>query len=181
MSNAQEIMLKSTALRPSEDRVESHCFTCARTATVSLWKTMFGGSLLERSTPAGGVRFVEKSPIGSNRTCFLSCKQEKELSGRKVQSACDTAGLLRKFDQCVEVAGESARGWRRSPTEHCDKPRQRKQERSHGRLAGLHQGGQSTRLGGWRATPRHGNFFKFGSQKLRKGGRMLQSRKVLMS
>ena len=47
---------------------------------------------------------------------------------------------------------------RRSPTEHCDKPRQRKQERSHGRLAGLHQGGQSSRLGRWSATPRHGKF-----------------------
>ena len=47
------------------------------------WKIMFGGSLLERSTPAGGVRFVEKSRIGSSRTGFWSCKQEKELSRRR--------------------------------------------------------------------------------------------------
>ena len=39
-----------------------------------------------------------------------------------------------------------------------DKLRQRKQERSHGRPAGLHQGGQSSRLGCWRAVRRHGNF-----------------------
>ena len=33
-----------------------------------LWKIMFGGSLLERSTPSGGVRFVEKGTTGDNQT-----------------------------------------------------------------------------------------------------------------
>ena len=42
---------------------------------------------------------------------------------------------VRKFDQCVEFAGESARGWRRPPTEHRDKPRHGKQKRPHERPA----------------------------------------------
>ena len=36
---------------------------------------------------------------------------------------------MRKFDQCVEIAGDSARGWRRPPTEHRDEPRHGKQKR----------------------------------------------------
>ena len=49
VSVVQEIMFKSTdnlrSSHQSEDRVESQCLTCARTATVSLSKTTFGGSL----------------------------------------------------------------------------------------------------------------------------------------
>ena len=40
---------------------------------------------------------------------------------------------MRKLDQCAEIAGESARGWKQSRIEHCDEPR------SHGRPARLHQ------------------------------------------
>ena len=52
------------SLRQLEDKEESHCLTCARTATVSPWKTTFGGSL-EENIPSGGVQFVERSTIGS--------------------------------------------------------------------------------------------------------------------
>ena len=46
MSIVQEIMLRSTDyLRRIIALVESQCRTCAHTATVSLWKTTFGGSL----------------------------------------------------------------------------------------------------------------------------------------
>ena len=63
----------------SEDRVESQCHTCARTATVSLCKTTFGGSLGERPQ-SGGAQFVENSTTGGNRTGFRSCKLVKVLS-----------------------------------------------------------------------------------------------------
>ena len=74
MSIVQEIMLKVRAtcgesLRPSEDRVVSQCLTSARTATVSLWNTTFGGSLGERPE-AGGAQFVERSTTGGNPTGF---------------------------------------------------------------------------------------------------------------
>ena len=36
---------------------------------------------------------------------------------------------VRKFGQCAEIAGESARGLRRSPTEHCDEPRKGEQKK----------------------------------------------------
>ena len=63
LSTVQKIMLRSTDyLRPSShqqgSKEASRCHTCARTATVSRWKTTFGGFQLGRSTPAGGVRFV---------------------------------------------------------------------------------------------------------------------------
>ena len=88
MSIAQEIMLKSTdylrrIIAPFGGQGGVTMSSCARTATVSSLKVVFGGSLLERSTPASGVRFVEKSTIGSNRTGSWSCKQEKELSRRR--------------------------------------------------------------------------------------------------
>ena len=71
---------------------------------------------------------------------FGRAKRRKRGAGEGLQSECDTAGLVRKFDQCIDVVGESARRWRRSPTEHCDKPRLRKQERCHGRPARPHHG-----------------------------------------
>ena len=67
------------SLRPSEDKEVSQCRTCARIATVSLWKTAFGGSLPEKPQ-SGGAQFVEKSMTGGNRTGFWSCKQDKALS-----------------------------------------------------------------------------------------------------
>ena len=83
--------------------MESQCLTCARTATVSLWKTTFGGSLEERPQ-GGGAQFVKRG----NRTGFWSCELEKVLTRPTYLKA--------KFDQCVEIAGESARGWRRPGT-----------------------------------------------------------------
>ena len=48
-SIVQEIMEVQTTCgvssRQLEDKEESQCLTCARTATVSPWKTTFGGSL----------------------------------------------------------------------------------------------------------------------------------------
>ena len=63
----------------SEDRVESQCPTCARIATVSLWKTTFRGSPGERPQ-CGGAQFVEKGTTGENQTGCWSCKQAKVLS-----------------------------------------------------------------------------------------------------
>ena len=78
--------------------------------------------------------------LESTEQAFGRANRGKFGPGEGLQTACGTLGLVRKFDQCVEVFGESARRWRRSPTKHCDKPRQRKLQRSHGRLAGLHWG-----------------------------------------
>ena len=60
--------------RSLEDKEESQCLTCARSATVFLWKTTLGGSLGETYT-LSGAQFVERSMTGSNRTGFGSCKQ----------------------------------------------------------------------------------------------------------
>ena len=69
-----------------EDRVESQCPTFASTATVSLWKTTFGGSLGDRPQ-SGCAQFVEKSTIGSNRTGFKSCEQGYSFEQAKVFKA----------------------------------------------------------------------------------------------
>ena len=88
MSIVQEIMFKSTdCLRRIIAPVGGQggvtmSYLCPNCNSFP-WKTTFGGSLLDRSTPAGGVRFVEKSTIGSNRTGFWSCKQGKALSRRR--------------------------------------------------------------------------------------------------
>ena len=145
MSIVQEIMLKSTAyVRRIISQVGGQggvtmSYLCPSCKSFPL-NTTFGGSLGE-NVQTGGAQFVEKSMTGGNRTGFWWCKQGEVLSRRRCSSACGTAVLVRKFDQCVEVADESARRWRRFLVEHCDKPRQRKQERSHGRPAALHQGG----------------------------------------
>ena len=57
-------------------------------------KTTFGGSLLERSTPAGGARFVEKSTTGSNQTGFWWCKQAKVLIMPRCGNFIDALKLL---------------------------------------------------------------------------------------
>ena len=79
-SEARTICAES--LRPLEDKEESQCRTCARTATVSLWKATFNESLVEKPQ-CGGAQFVEKSTTGGNRTGFWSYKQG-------LQSACCT-------------------------------------------------------------------------------------------
>ena len=61
---------------------------------------------------SGGARSVERNTIGSNQVCFWSYKQVKYRSGQGLQSTCS----VRKFNQCVEVAGEPARIWRRRYT-----------------------------------------------------------------
>ena len=48
------------SLRLLEDKEESQCRTCARTATVSLWKTTFGGSLGEKPQSGGAQICGEK-------------------------------------------------------------------------------------------------------------------------
>ena len=50
--------------RQLEDKEESQCLTCARMATVSLWKTTFGGSL-GGNVRIGGAQFVERNTTGS--------------------------------------------------------------------------------------------------------------------
>ena len=47
-------------MRPSEDKEGSQCLTCARIATVSLWKTTFGGSLGENPQSGGAQLLGEK-------------------------------------------------------------------------------------------------------------------------
>ena len=84
MSIVQEIMLRSTDFRrrQSEVREESQCLTCAQTATVSLGKTTFGGSLGERPQ-SGGAQFVEKSTTGGKHTGCWSCKRCGNLSKQR--------------------------------------------------------------------------------------------------
>ena len=62
VSVVQEIMLEvqttcGESSRQLEDKEDSQCLTCARMATVSLWKTTFGGSLVEK-IQGGGARSV---------------------------------------------------------------------------------------------------------------------------
>ena len=115
MSIVQEIMLKTTtcgeSVRPSEDKVESQCLTCARTATVHLWKTAFGDLLLGRSTPAGGVRFVEKSTIGSNRTGFLVVQTGESVEQAKVFKArAIPQGLCENLTNALKLLSNQQEG-----------------------------------------------------------------------
>ena len=60
-----------------KDKEESQCPTCARTATVYLWKTIFGGFLVERPQ-SGGAQFVEKKTDTA-----LKCVESKYWSWRE--------------------------------------------------------------------------------------------------
>ena len=105
MSIVQEITLKSTdylrriiALVGGQGGV-TMSYLCPNCNSFP-WKIMFGGSLLERSTPAGGVRFVAVQ-TGE------SVEQAKVFKAHAVSAP----GLVRKYKQCVEVAGKPARIW----------------------------------------------------------------------
>ena len=156
MSIVQEIMLKSTDyLRRIIAPVGGQggvtmSYLCPNCNSFP-WKTTFGGSLLERSTPAGGVRFVEKKYDWKQPNRLLVVQTGDRIEQVKVFKAhAIPQGLCENLINALKLLANQQ--------EDCDKPRQRKQERSHGRPAGLQQGGQSSRLGCWRATPRHGNF-----------------------
>ena len=60
---------------------------------------------------------------------FLSYKQVVVLIRPRYSKHMHYLGLLRKFDQCVEVVGESARRWRRLLTEDCEGPGVRRAEK----------------------------------------------------
>ena len=101
MSIVQEIMLRSTdylrrIIAPVEDKEESQCRTCARTATVSLWKTTFRRSLGE-NPQSGGAQLVEKSTIGSNRAGFWPYKQGTVLSRQR------SAKRMRYLEACAQI------------------------------------------------------------------------------
>ena len=71
------------SLRPLEDKEESQCRTCARIATVSLWKTTFGGLVGRKSTKW----WCATCGTGGNRTSFWSCKTRESFEQAKVFKA----------------------------------------------------------------------------------------------
>ena len=72
-----------------------------------------------------------KVRLDSTKQAVGRANGRKFYAGKGTQSACGTSGPVRKLDRCAEIAGESARGSRRSLTEHCDELRQGEQKRSH--------------------------------------------------
>ena len=113
LSTVQEIMIRSIGyLRRIRGKEALRCYTCARIVTVSRWKTTFGGSQGRKAHKIGCVRSVEKYMIGGHQTTGESVNQAKVFKAHAaLQGLC---GNL--------INGESARGWRRSPAEHCDEP-----------------------------------------------------------
>ena len=68
---------------------------------------MFGGSLLERSSPAGGgEKYDWKQP---NRLLVVQTGEKVEQAKvfKAPQGLCENL-----FDRCDEIAGEPARRWR---------------------------------------------------------------------
>ena len=61
--------------------MESQCLTYARIATVSLWKTTFGGSLVRKVRLEAAKRAVGRA----DRRCFRA--------GKGLQSACGTSRM----------------------------------------------------------------------------------------
>ena len=61
-SCSEALTICGESLRPSEDKEESQCRTCARIPIVSLWKITFGGSLGE-NIQIGGTQFVKKKRL----------------------------------------------------------------------------------------------------------------------
>ena len=136
---------------------------------------------MERRTPAGGVRFVEKSTIGSNRTGFLvvqtgeSVEQAKVFKARAIpQGLCEILTNALKLLSNQQEGGDGllqnvvtnlGKGSRKGLT---DGLRDFIKVDNHRALdvGELHRGTE---------------LLKFGSQKFRKEGRTLQSGKVLMS
>ena len=73
-----------------------------------------------KSTQIGGVRSVEKNMDWREPNRLLVVQTGDESTNQaKVFKA---HAVMWEFDQCVEVAGEPARGWRQHPTEHRDEP-----------------------------------------------------------
>ena len=106
MSIVQEIMLRSTddcssSSRHLEDKEESQCLTCARTAIVSHWKTTLVG-LWEKTYEV----VVQPTRLFVVQTVIV-------LSRPKSSKHMQCSGFVRTFNQCIEVTGESARRWRR--------------------------------------------------------------------
>ena len=108
LSIVQEIMLRSTDCFEAYHRAswrsrtvklvpELQQFPSGRLRLVGLWG----------KPQSSGAQIVEKSTTGGNRTGFWSCKLGKVLrAGQGIRSACGTSGLVRKLDQCAEIAGE---------------------------------------------------------------------------
>ena len=81
-----------------------------------------------RNIQTGGPQFVEKYDWKQpNRLLVV---QTGDIEQAKVFKAhAVPQGLCANSINCVEIAGESQRGWRRPPTEHRDEPRHGKQKR----------------------------------------------------
>ena len=94
----------------------SQCRPCTRTATVSLWKTAFGGSL-GKNLQSGSAQFGVKSTIGSSRTEIWSYKQAKVWSRQEVPKAHAVPHALRKVDNAVKLL---ANRWRWPRMEYCE-------------------------------------------------------------
>ena len=71
----------------------------------------------KKSKQIGGVRSVEKNTTGS-----LLVLQGESVNQAKVFKAHTVPQAYEEFNQCVDVNGKSARGWRRPHTEHRDEP-----------------------------------------------------------
>ena len=71
------------------------------------------------------VVFTEKGYSASHRQSpkfWMLFSDFLDVNQQVMQCRLGTSRLVRKLDQCVEIAGESARGWRQLPREHCDEP-----------------------------------------------------------
>ena len=82
-SCSEALTICGESLRPSEDKGESQCLTCARIPIVSLWKKTSGGSLGE-NIQIGGTQFVKKKRLEAG---FLVVQTGDSIEQAKVFKA----------------------------------------------------------------------------------------------
>ena len=142
----------------------------------------FGGSLLERSTPAGGVRFLENSTIGSNRDRLLVVQAGESVEQAKVfKEHAIPQGLCENLINALKLLAnqqEDGDGLLQSIVTYLGKGSRK--GLTHG-LRDFSKVDNHRALDVGELRRGTGTFIKCGSRKLRKEGRMFQSWKVLMS
>ena len=120
LSTAQQIMIRSTdylrrIIAPAEGQGGvTMSYLCPQCNSFSMEDYVWWVSGEKKHTNLWCASCGEKYDWRAlNRHALGGANRRKRKSGQGLQSACSTSGFVRELDQCVEVVGEPARGWRR--------------------------------------------------------------------
>ena len=119
------------------------CHICARIATVSHWKTTFGGSPLGRSTAAGGTPSVEKNDWRVPNRLLVVQTCDSVSQAKDVKAHAGPQGLCENLINALKLlANQQKDGDSPIQSKYCNRPLRKKQERYYGGLEKLKKSGQ---------------------------------------